>query len=298
MEPAGGTARRGVMNFHWSARLQPFLPVHHHLIAYRNAGGDQGDISLRQIHFDGLHLRLAGLHGIDVRALRPALNRRERHHDGILAHGQHQTSVHELIRPERQIAIFKSRFESNRPRGGIDLIVDRQKLARRKHGLIVAAVRLDAQLFAFHVLDDFRQVVFRQREKNRDRLHLRDDHQAVRIRGMNHVALIDEPQPDASAERRRNLAINQLQFLVVDLGLIGAHGAFQLPHRGVLRVHLLRSDDALFRQLVIALEIDSRIVQRALDRGRVALPSVRAPPGRAEDRSRPGGRLRARIAPP
>ena len=168
------------MHFHRSARLQPFLPVHHHLIAYRNAGGDQGDISLRQIHFHGLHVRLAGLYGIDVRALRPALNRRQRHHDGILAHGQHQTGVYELIGPERQIPIFKSRLESNRPRGGIDLIVDRQKLARRKLGLIVAAVGFDAQLFTFHVLDDFREVVFRQREKNRDRLHLRDDHQAIR----------------------------------------------------------------------------------------------------------------------
>ena len=252
------------MHFHWGARLQSFLPVHHHLIAYRNAAGNQGDISLRQIHFDGLHVRLAGLYGIDVGALRPALNRRERHHDGILANGQHQSSINELIRPERQILILKSRFESNRPRGGIDLVVHRQKLARCNLALIVAAISLHAQLLAFHVLNDFREVVFRQCEKNRNRLHLRDDHQAVRIRGMNHVALIDEPQPHASAEWRGNLAINQLQFFVVDLGLVGAHGPFHLPHRGVLRIHLLRSDDALFRQLVVTLEIDSGIVQRRL----------------------------------
>ncbi len=81
---------------------------------------------------------------------------------------------------------------------------------------------------------------------------------------MNHVALIDQPQPDAAAQRRRNLAIDQLQFLVVDLGLVGAHGAFQLPHGGVLRIHLLRGDYALFRQLVIALEIHAGIVQLRL----------------------------------
>ena len=111
------------------------------------------------------------------------------------------------------------------------------------------------------MLDDFREVVFRQREKNGNRLHLRDHDQSIWIRGVNHVALIDEPQPDASAERRRDLAIDQLQFFVIDLRLIGAHGAFQLSHRGVLRVHLLRSDHALFRQLVIAFEIDAGIVQ-------------------------------------
>ena len=234
------------MHFHRSARLQPFLPVHHDLIAYRNAGSNQGDISLRHIHFDGLHCCLAGFYGVDIRTLCSALNRRQRHHDGIFAHSEHQTSVYELIRPERQIPIVKSRFESNGPRRGIDLIVDRHKLARREFGLIVAAVRFDAQLFAFHVLDDFREVVFRQREKNRNRLHLRDDDQSIRVRGMNHVALIDEPQPNASGQRRCNLAINQLQFLVIDLSLVGAHRALQLSHGGVLRVHLLRSDDALF----------------------------------------------------
>src|SRR5689334_6531876 len=64
-----GTARRSVMHFHRSARLQAFLPIHHHLIADRNPGSDQGNISLRQIHFDGLHICFAGFYGVDVRTL-------------------------------------------------------------------------------------------------------------------------------------------------------------------------------------------------------------------------------------
>src|SRR5215472_8511088 len=80
---------RSIVNVHRSAGLQALLPVDHDLISDRNSTGDQSDISLRQIHLDGLHVRLAGLNGVDVRTLCPALDRRERNDDGVLAHSEH-----------------------------------------------------------------------------------------------------------------------------------------------------------------------------------------------------------------
>src|SRR5215472_14593009 len=100
---ARASLRPDAMDFHRGPGLQALLSVDHHLITRGNARCDQRNISLGQIDFDGLQIRLAGLYGVDVRALRPALHRRERHDDRILAHVEHQARIHELIWPQRQI---------------------------------------------------------------------------------------------------------------------------------------------------------------------------------------------------
>src|SRR6266436_4871702 len=117
------------------------------------------------------------------------------------------------------------------------------------------------------MLEHFREAVFRECKQSGYGLHLRNDDKPVWIRRTNHVALIDEPQADAAAQRGGNLAINQLQFFVVNLRLIGAYSSLQLSYRRVLRIHLLLGDNALFMQLVIPREVDPGVVELGLVAG-------------------------------
>src|SRR5258708_451826 len=81
---------------------------------------------------------------------------------------------------------------------------------------------------------------------------------------MNHVALIYQAQTDAPAQRRRNLAIQQLQFLIINLSLVRPHSALELPYGRVLSVHLLLPDYAFLVQLVEAREFNPCIVELGL----------------------------------
>src|SRR5882757_7620514 len=211
------------------------------------------------------------LDGVHISALRASLNGRQRNNDGILSYGQHQANIDELIRPKGKIAIVEFALETDRPGSGIDLIVDGYKLARRKFSLIVTAVGFDRQLLVFHVLEHFRKTVFRECKQRGDGLHLRNDDKPVWIRRTNHVALIREPQPDPAAQRSCNLAINQLQFFVVNLRLVGAYSSLQLSYGRILRVHLLLRDHALFMQLVIPCKVNSGVVELGLVAGQLSL---------------------------
>src|SRR6266478_4278977 len=51
---ADRAARRRHVCFHSRSRLQSVLAVYHDLIPFGNAAGNQRNIALRQIHFDGL----------------------------------------------------------------------------------------------------------------------------------------------------------------------------------------------------------------------------------------------------
>ena len=47
---------------------------------------------------------------------------------------------------------------------------------------------------------------------------------------MHHIADIDQAQSDASADRRRNAAITELQLGIIDLSLIRSYDAFVLTY--------------------------------------------------------------------
>ena len=214
---------------------------------------------------------MAILNGVHISSLRASLDGCERNDNGILSNGQHQANVDELVRPKGEITIVEFALETDRPGGGIDLIVDRHQLARRKFGLIVTAVRIDPQSLILHVLDHFLEAVFGECKQGSYGLHLRDDDKSVGIRRANHVALIDEPQSYAAGQRRFNLAVGQLQFLIVNLRLIGAYSSLQLSYGRILRIHLLLRDDTFFVQLVIAPVVDSGVVELGLVAGQLSL---------------------------
>src|SRR6202158_2866405 len=214
---------------------------------------------------------MAILNGVHIRSLRGSLDGCERNDNGILSNGQHQANVDELVRPKGEITIGEFALETDRPGGGIDLIVDRHQLARRKFGLIVTAVRIDPQSFILHVLYHCLEAVFGECKQGSYGWHLRDDDKSVGIRRANHVALIDEPQSYAAGQRRFNLAVGQLQFLIVNLRLLGAYSSLQLSYGRILRIHLLLRDDTFFVQLVIAPVVDSGVVELGLVAGQLSL---------------------------
>ena len=85
----------------------------------------------------------------------------------------------------------------------VDLVVDGQQLALRQFLFQIAIVGVNAQRARLHLLADRRQTVLGDVEDHRDRLQLRDHHQAVGIGGVDDVALIHQPQPDASGQSAR-----------------------------------------------------------------------------------------------
>ena len=75
---------------------------------------------------------------------------------------------------------------------------------------------------------------------------------------------IDLPQSDSPVERRRDVAVNDLQLRGLDLRLIGADRALELIRQGFLRVDLLLRDAAGGNQRRIALQIQLGVAQLCL----------------------------------
>ena len=98
-----------------------------------------------------------------------------------------------------------------------------------------------------------------KREDDRNGLQLRQNQHGIRIRGVNNVSRIDLPQADPSGERRRDVAVNDLQFGVVDLRLIGPHRSLKLVGQRFLRIDLLLRNAAGRNQARIALQVQLRI---------------------------------------
>ena len=108
------------------------------------------------------------------------------------------------------------------------------------------------------------KVVFRQGEQYRNGLELSDHQQSVCVRGVDHIARVHKSQPNLSIDGRFNVAVGQVQLGIVDLRIVGTHQTFLLRHHGLLRVVLLLSDDALFIQVGIALQVALSILQVCL----------------------------------
>ena len=75
---------------------------------------------------------------------------------------------------------------------------------------------------------------------------------------MNDVAGVDLAQADDSADRRGDARIDELQFRVVDLPLVGFDRALVLAHQRLLGVDVLREERA------IALEVELGVLEQRL----------------------------------
>ena len=76
-------------------------------------------------------------------------------------------------------------------------------------------------------MDDILQLILRQGENHRNRLQLADDDKAGRIGGVHDVARVDQPEADASRDRRGNARVDQIELGALDLPLIARRGALR-----------------------------------------------------------------------
>src|SRR5579872_5534811 len=85
--PAVSTVRTGYR--YRAAWLQSVLSIDYDLISFGDALGNQGNVTLGQIHHDWLEVGVTVFHGIDVSPLSSSLNSGQRDHDGALADSKH-----------------------------------------------------------------------------------------------------------------------------------------------------------------------------------------------------------------
>jgi len=71
-------------------------------------------------------------------------------------------------------------------------------------------------------------------------------------------------QPDASADRRGEVAVGELQLGAVDLPLVDLDGAFILAHQRLLGVQLLLGNRVLRDQHPVALHVELGVLQQRL----------------------------------
>ena len=297
---AGARERsRRACRLHFRARLQLVDSLGHHDFSRGEPFRDRGGVALREPHLDRARLDgLILLHHEHERGLRAALDRGVRHENDALERVDEEPRVHELVRKERVVGVREDRLELHRAGRRVDLVVHRRELAGLELVLEVAVERVDGQLPALAEAVAHRvELVLGQREDDRDGLHLRDDDEPVRVRGVNHVARVDEPEPDAAADRRRDARVREVEPRGVDLSLIGLEHAFALRDGRGLRVELLLRNRVLRRENPVALEVQLRVPEGGLVLRLLPFGLRRAAPRTGEDRSRPGGRPAATFCP-
>src|SRR4051794_32125713 len=108
--------------------------------------------------------------------------------------------------------VWKIRLEPNRAGRLQDLIIDEHELAFIEINRAVLAVgeHRKRRFGLLLLLLDLRQVRLRERENQRDRLDLRDDHEPTRVGGMDDVANIDLTQADNAVDRGRQSRVAEL----------------------------------------------------------------------------------------
>src|SRR5262249_50958678 len=148
-----------------------------------------------------------------------------------------QVHIHELVGEKFVLGIIEDGFELVGSGGGIDLIVDGEQLSGGNLVGVIAVVGSHHQGRAlFHALHDLRQLILRQSENDGNRLELSDHYQTVGVRSMDYVADVHQAQPDAAADRRGDVQINDLQLGIVNGRHIRFDGPFVGTHKGLLGV--------------------------------------------------------------
>ena len=102
-------------------------------------------------------------------------------------------------------------------------IVDECHLALAEQRVTVAAHGLDGNGTIAHRLGDTWKVVLGKGEEHGNRVHLRDDHQARGVGGVDDVPNVDEANPRDAVDGRDDSRVFDVQSRRVDCGGIG-HG--------------------------------------------------------------------------
>ncbi len=99
------------------------------------------------------------------------------------------------------------------------------------------------------------QIILRQREQHRDRIHLRHHDDAGGVGGVDDVAWIDEANAGHAVDGRLDARVVELQLGVLDRGAIVLHRAGELLDQRALVVDLLLGQEVLPAHRDVAIEI-------------------------------------------
>src|SRR5439155_20392641 len=176
-----------------------------------------------------------------------------------------KSRVHELVWKKSVVIVGKERLQLDGAGGWVNLIIDCQKVSGGEAVLQRAVVRLDGQPNTTLELVEHRwNVVLRDSKHNRDWLELCDHNQAGGVSRLHEVPRIDQAQPDPPADRRGDAGVDKLHFDTLDQSLVVFDGAFELVHKGSLRIVLLPWNCILLDEHCETLEIEARVVQQSL----------------------------------
>ena len=243
--------------------------VGHHLVAGLQIATHTDIVAIGHAHGDlALRHRVVGLDQIDIVVLH-----RVRWHDQGLVNLPHlQLHIDELIGKQMAVGIVESGLGLDGARRRVDGVVQRIELALGQHLLLFTVPQLHRHGLA-------RAQLFGQRadmnlwdgESRVNGPHLGDGHQAVGVRGVDHIAQIRLAQAQAPRDGRRDLGIAQLQLGRIDLTLVCRHRALQLAHQRFLGIDLLACDGILLEQLAVTLQVQLRILELSLIPGQRTL---------------------------
>ena len=112
-----------------------------------------------------------------------------------------------------------------------------------------------------HLVADAWQFVLGQVEEHRHGIKLRDHDDAARIRGVHHIARIDQTHARDPVDRRGDARIVEIQPRTLDGRLVDTNRAFGLTGDGLIAIELLLSNEFLSHQIPIALHHEIRVLQ-------------------------------------
>ena len=88
------------------------------------------------------------------------------------------------------------------------------------------------------------------------------------VAGLDVISRIDQAQADAAGDRRDDVAVDDVELLLIDLRLIELHRAFVLLHDVDLILILLAGDRILLGQFLVARQVDLAPAPAGPDRAR------------------------------
>ena len=213
------------------------------------------------------------------RTLLTCLHRDRRHHDRVRVRRQRHDDVDVLTGPEPVIGVRKGPFHSDRARRLIDRVVDERDASDRGRRHIVRRIRGDPQRAGCHVLLQFGQTGFRDRERDRDRRHLVDHDQRRLVVGADQVTLVHHQRARAPRDRRGDRRVLELHLRILQRRLVGIHGCVERGCRRLRGIDLLAWRDASLREFLeplgllrgvgglreIAVEVGLRLLHRRFE---------------------------------
>ncbi len=181
------------------------------------------------------------------------LHRDRGHDERVLALLDEHPRLDECVRPQHALGVRHERLEAQGGRRLVDLVVEHRELAIAELLRTVAVVDLDHHLAPRLCRRDLGQAILGHREEHRGRIHRADHDQAVRVGRVYEVAGVDLTNAGDPVEWRFDLRVVELELRILDLRFVDRDRAGVLADLAFVLLDLLRGDELLLLERLVAL---------------------------------------------